>query len=149
MELDYSGLDADDLAMGASLYVAAFAAAPWHERWAIGDAFDRLVDCFHAPNVVAIKATSEGRLCGFLIGEVQQWPQGTAFFLKELCVKPDLQRQGVGRGLLQNLEERLRRRRVSRLYLITQRDSRAGHFYAALGYAEQPGLMVMGKSLAA
>jgi len=49
MELDYSGLDADDLAMGASLYVAAFAAAPWHERWAIGDAFDRLVDCFPSP----------------------------------------------------------------------------------------------------
>ena len=147
MELQFSIIDEDDLTACAELYVATFRESPWNEEWSTEDAFERLSDFLAAPKCLAIKAMNNGSLCGFLIGKVQQWNGAVYYDLDEMCVKHSSQRQGIGKSLMGKLEEMLLEKGVSRVYLITQRDSVPSSFYSALGFADNQSLTVMGKGL--
>ena len=111
------------------------------------DAFERLSDFLAAPKSLAIKAMRNGNICGFLFGKIQQW-NGVAYYdLEEICVSNTIQRQGVGKSLMDKLEKTLIEKSVSRIYLITQRNSDPSSFYSALGFSENQSLMVMGKKI--
>jgi len=147
MELEFSIIEEDELAACAELYVATFRESPWNEEWSTEDAFERLSDFLAAPKSLAIKATNNGSLCGFLFGKIQQWNGVVYYDLEEMCVKHSTQRQGVGKILMGKLEGMLLEKGVSRIYLITQRDSAPSNFYTALGFSVNQSLVVMGKGI--
>ena len=90
---------------------------------------------------------NNGCLCGFLFGKIQQWNGAVYYDLEEMCVKHSTQRQGVGKSLMGKLEEMLLEKGISRIYLITQRDSAPSNFYTALGFSDNQSLVVMGKGI--
>jgi len=147
MEFKLSSIDEDDLVGCSELYVATFRESPWNEEWSMEDAFERLSDFLACPKSLAIKAMRNGNICGFLFGKIQQWNGAVYYDLEEICVSNTIQRQGVGKILMGKLEEMLIEKGVSRVYLITQRDSAPSSFYTALGFSENQSLMVMGKKI--
>lgn len=147
MEIIFSDIDEDDLVGCSELYVATFGDTPWNEEWSAEDAFQRLSDFLASPKSIAIKAIHNANICGFLFGELQQWNGGTFFYLKEICVNNAQQRRWIGKSLIGKLEETLTENRVSRIYLITQRDSVPSSFYSSLGFSENQNIMVMGKQV--
>ena len=147
MEIEIQNLDKDDLVECSELYVSTFKEPPWNEEWSPEDAFERLSDFLACPNSIAFKAIKNTQMSGFLIGEIQKWNGAQFCFLKEICVSGKARRKGVGSTLIEDLTVRLKSRGVSRIYLITQRDSIPSSFYASLGYSENTGVMVMGKSV--
>jgi aminoglycoside 6'-N-acetyltransferase I len=147
MEILFSDIDEDDLVDCSELYVATFRASPWNEEWSTEDAFERLSDFLASPKSIAVKATHNRNICGFLIGEIQQWNGASFCYLKEICVLNALQRRGIGKSLIGKLEEILAENGVPRIYLITQRDSVPSDFYSALGFSENKNIMVMGKQV--
>ena len=147
MEFVFSSIDEDDLVACSGLYVATFRESPWNEEWSMEDAFERLSDFLSAPKSLAIKAMQNGNICGFIFGKIQQW-NGVAYYdLEEICVSNTIKRQGVGRSLMGELEKILIEKGVSRIYLITQRNSGPSSFYSALGFSENQSLVVMGKKI--
>jgi len=66
------------------------------------------------------------------------------YFLKEMCVTPSMQRQGIGKAMIAQLKKRLKEKQVSRIYLITHRKSASSMFYSSLSFEENPSIMVMG-----
>lgn len=56
---------------------------------------------------------------------------GTSFHANEMCVRTDLQGQGIGGRLLEGLEQRLDE--VEQCYLSTERDGPARRFYEKHG----------------
>ena len=147
MEFKLSSIDEDDLVGCSELYVATFRESPWNEEWSTEDAFERLGDFLACPKPLAIKAMRNGNICGFLFGKIQQWNGAVYYDLEEICVSNTIQRQGVGKILMGKLEEMLIEKGVSRVYLITQRDSAPSSFYTALGFSENQSVMVMGKKI--
>ncbi|NEV64277.1 GNAT family N-acetyltransferase [Thiorhodococcus minor] len=147
MRLAFSKIDEDDLLACSELYVACFREAPWEEDWSIDDVFERLGDFLSCPKSFAIKATERGQLCGLLIGAIEQWNGARVFWLKEICVAKEAQRQGIGRRLMRELEDALSGEGVSRIYLLTQRDSVPSGFYGSLGFSESTGMILMRKAL--
>ncbi|GAA2756544.1 GNAT family N-acetyltransferase [Actinopolymorpha rutila] len=81
-------------------------------------------------------------LCGFAIGHTEQWFTGRHFLLQQMCVRTDLQRQGVGTALLEALEARLID--VKQVYLLTERHGAAHRFYEHCGFraAHRTGVML-------
>jgi ribosomal protein S18 acetylase RimI-like enzyme len=71
---------------------------------------------------------------GALVGAAQCWKSG---FLKDLVVRPDWQRRGVGRALLLHLFATLRARGVASVELKVHADNPAGR-----GLYEQVGMVV-------
>jgi ribosomal protein S18 acetylase RimI-like enzyme len=72
---------------------------------------------------------------GALVGAAQCWKSG---FLKDLVVRPDAQRRGVGRALLLHVFATLRARGVASVELKVHADNQAGR-----GLYEQVGMTVV------
>jgi len=147
MELIFSEIDEDELLTCANLFTQAFSQSPWNEAWDVEDAFDRLSDFYHCPRTVSLKAVYENQVAGFLIGNEEVWCEDNYFYLKEMCVCHKHQRSGVGSALMKHLEAVLAEKDISRLYLMTQRETIPERFYTSLGYQLNNDLVVMRKEL--
>ena len=67
--------------------------------------------------------------------------------IEDLYVRPEDRRRGVGRALLEAVDERCAARGISYVEAQVQ-DEEAETFYAALGYEPETGVRVLSKSLA-
>ena len=131
----------------AQVYVTVFNAAPWHDRWTPPTARRRLAETLataHALGFVLL----DGALVGFVLGHAASWFDGTHFDLKELCIRADQQRRGLGTRLLRHLEGVLREQGVARVYLLTAGEGPAAAFYATQGYSVSPRMRMMAHRLA-
>ena len=117
----------------ARLFTAVFNAPPWNESWTLVAARSRLVEILKTPGAAGL-AWVEEKPVGLVAGYCERDAGGHVFYLKEMCVCPDWQRQGIGGRLLTGLEERLRKGGVRQIYLLTRRDGPAEAFYAANGF---------------
>jgi len=146
-DLTFSDLDEDDLLECAGLLAESFKQPPWNEAWKIEDAFERLLDFIVSPKAVAIKVVHQDKIIGFLMGNVEIGCDNNYFYLKEICVCRDQQRNKVGSSLMKYLEHKLQEMNISRLYLMTQRDSIPERFYTSLGYMINHDMILMRKDL--
>ncbi len=124
----------DDLADCAGLYSSVFSAKPWSEPWTESAALKRLSHLFESADAVGLVAEAK-KLEGFLLGATEPFYYGDMYYLREMCVAPDSQGQGVGSALLQALNRELAARQVKGLYLITEREIPAADFYIKNGIA--------------
>lgn len=64
-----------------------------------------------------------------------------------MCVRPSLQRSGIGSHLLRYAVNELRAEGVEKAYLITAPDEAAEAFYVKVGFSRSRGRIVMAMSL--
>lgn len=147
MKYQFLPLSEDDLVECSHLYVNTFKHEPWNENWAMDDAFDRLSNFLSPSYAIGLKAINENKIQGFLIGEIEQWRGSQNFYLKEMCVLKTVQRSGLGKELMLALQSELVKIGISRIYLITQRETGPEMFYKSLGFETNDSLVIMGKSI--
>jgi aminoglycoside 6'-N-acetyltransferase I len=133
----------DDLPVVTALYAAVFNGPPWHDAWTPESAAARVHDAVRTPGALGLVAWQDGRLAGCLLGYREQWYDGVHFYLKELFVDPVRQRHGIGTHLLQELRRHLERDQVSRIYLLTERDSAGAAFYSGQGFSQSPRMTML------
>lgn len=98
----------EHLDAAADLYVAVFNAPPWDDAWTREAARRRLGDALATPGSLGLALLGDG-LLGFALGHREPWYDGEHYYLKELCVRADRRRRGLGARLLRHLEGELRR----------------------------------------
>ena len=136
-----------DLAGCAVVFVEVFNHPPWQEHWTPVTALARLEEIAHTPGFVGFKAQAQSQITGFIMGYCESFDAGSDFYLKEMCVLPDRQRQGIGAALLDTLKRDLCAKGVRKLYLLTMRDSPAADFYAKQGCYTSDKMILMGQWL--
>ncbi len=141
-------LEEADLPGCAALFVEVFSAPPWNESWNASTALRRFDDCWRTPGFFGLLATSEKRIVGFALGQVEQWVTSRHFLLREMCVALQMQRRGVGSQLMQALEDHLREAGIARIVLHTARESDAKAFYDQCGFHMSARMVMMSKRLA-
>jgi GNAT superfamily N-acetyltransferase len=97
--------------------------------------------------VEVLAARAEGRVVGVAVLAYRLSISAAGLFasIEDLYVRPDARRGGVGRALLEAVEERCADRGVS--YVEAQvEDEGAAAFYRALGYAPVPDVRVFSRS---
>ena len=100
------------------------------------DAFAVTLDeVVRSPDAHLLVAVLEGRVVGYLLGFRHRafFANGVVAWIEEIAVGEDVRRRGLGSLLVAEFEERQRRADVRLVALAT---TRAGPFYAALGYAD-------------
>jgi aminoglycoside 6'-N-acetyltransferase I len=134
MHTAFAVVAAKEVEAFAELYASVYNAAPWHDGWSVPLARERLRGLAAAPMFEALGAYQAGTRVGLVMGSGERLVQGWVLHIREMFVAPDLQRSGIGRGLLAAFERSLAGSYIG-IYLQTGGQLPADKFYASCGYA--------------
>ena len=112
------------------------------------DFADRLRKAVEAGDVEVLAARAEGQLLGvaLLAYRLNVSAGGLFASVEDLYVRPEARRRGVGRALLEAVDELCAERGIS--YVEAQvEEKEAEQFYAALDYEPEVGVRVLSRSL--
>ncbi len=125
--------DVEHLDDYARLFMTAFNAEPWNDKYTPDTAKRQLDWHLRVPGCVGL-VSIKGGIVAFAVGYREPTDVGEVFHLSIFCVRPDVQRTGVGTRLLHTLEDRLRETGVKTVYLGTNKGTPAEAFYRKHGY---------------
>ena len=128
-------LNDSEIESHVALIVDVFSQEPWSEIWELENAHDRLLCYKNAPNFLGLSAIVKGELIGFLFGNYEPYQKTSQFIIKEMCIKTERQRTGVGKKLINELHNILKLNNTSTSYLLTRKGSPAELFYLNSGYS--------------
>jgi len=146
-KLEHVHLHRDNVHEFASLYVAVFNAPPWNDGWSTTAVVERLQSFAGNPAFKGFGLKSQGEEVALVLGWRERWIHSWEFHVKEMCVHPDRQGQGIGTHLIQLLEEELYSEGVSAITLQTGSNTPAKAFYEGLNF-KAIGLSSLSKKLA-
>ena len=132
--LAFHPFTADDVEQAARLYVACFNAPPWDDDWSADAAERRLETLLQFPGAIGLISTSSTKMVGLAIGHCEPWADGLHYYLNEICVESEAQRNGVGEALLDEICKTLRAEGVSSVYLLTEISTAAESFFRKQGF---------------
>jgi ribosomal protein S18 acetylase RimI-like enzyme len=76
-------------------------------------------------------AELDGKVVGVIVGTLD----GTRGYFYRLAVDPTIQRQGIGKALVESLEKRFQEKGAARIFIMVNQDNKKViPFYSALGY---------------
>jgi aminoglycoside 6'-N-acetyltransferase I len=84
------------------------------------------------PGYIGVALFVDDQIAAAALGHVERWYSGNHFYLREMFVRPALQRHGYGERLLSELSDRLPA--VAVTYLLTDADTPAFDFYQRQGF---------------
>jgi len=83
-----------------------------------------------------------------LVGSVMGGWDGRRGWIYHLAVEPEHQRQGIGAGLVREVEKRLVAKGAKKVNAqVYKWNERSSEFFKAIGYETQPDLIMIGKRL--
>ena len=92
-------------------------------------------------------AIEKNELAGVIYFKVEQFWTGPTMEIEDLVVDETFQGKGVGKKLLQKIEEFAKNKKVVHIILSTSRKAKATGFYKKLGYQQMTNTIVFRKQL--
>ena len=127
----------------ANLLVEVFSNEPWNEPWTWETARILLCEIFHTPGFIGLVLLYNNKIVGFIVGYCEQSCNNRRFFLREICVQTEKQRQGIGTKLLHQLVDVLSTMNISLVYLLTMKNRELKNFYTKNGFYQNPEMILM------
>jgi ribosomal protein S18 acetylase RimI-like enzyme len=127
-------INENDIFECSKLYIKVFAEKPWNEVWEINRVECRLSHFFNSQGFAGFLAESDKEIVGFIVGNSEPFRLYDIFYLREMCIKTELQRNGIGRKLFSELENKLIEKDIKSIYLTTQHNIPASQFYQKVGF---------------
>ena len=129
------------------LYIQVFNSEPWNDGWEENDARERMTVIFSNPRFLGIGLFDPNeKLIGFTLGHTQRWLKNQHFYLQEMCINNEFQGTGSGSLLLKQLEDYCKSNGITRIELLTERNSMAESFYKKNGFYVSPRMAMMAKN---
>lgn len=140
-------VEESDLLTCTDVFIEVFNGEPWNDEWQPEKAKQYVLDFYHTPGFMGLVATEGEETTGFLFGVHRVWWSGDEFFINEMCVKGNRQKQGIGKALLDRLLEELNTRKITHLSLLTDRGIPAEDFYKKNGFTEVERLVFLSRGI--
>ena len=147
--MEYRRINESHLAEITEMYIEAFNAPPWNDRWTAETAAKRLRQMMHCDGFIGLASFTGTILSGVILGNIEYFYDRTQFHVKEFCVHPRFSGAGIGTSLLRAFEVHLLEHGVDEVYLITSRTDQTEWFYQKRGFTSWDGMVLMRKALSA
>ena len=130
-------LDDTYLPQMCDLYRISFAGEPWNDDWSNKNQLEKYIrEISGAYNALNYGLLQDGKLVAMSLGMIRHWWEGTNYNIEELCVSPNLQRNGIGKRFMQMIENDIVSRGLVGIFLQTDNDKPAYHFYHKIGFGD-------------
>ena len=121
----------------AELYREAFGRDPWNDDWSDDIQLKKYIrDISCSYNSLNYGLFSGDTLIAVSIGQIRHWWEGTNYNIDEFCVSLKLQGQGIGSRFMEMIEEDIKKRGLSGIFLQTDIDKPSYKFYRKNGFTD-------------
>ena len=131
----------------SEMYVEAFNAPPWNDKWTTDLVAKRLSQMINCEGSYGLLCFEDNALCGMILGNHEVFFDCMHFNIKEFCVRLNLRGKGIGSALLKEFENHLLERGIDETYLFTSKTDETEMFYQNRGYESWNSIVMMGKRL--
>ncbi|MGV3026977.1 N-acetyltransferase family protein [Clostridium thermobutyricum] len=145
--MNYREIHIEDIKELVEIYIEAFNAPPWNDKWTIETASKRLSQMIKSEGFYGIIAEESNIIYGLILGHEEQFYDGVLFNIKEFCVRSKLKGQGLGSKIFNEFEKRLYNKGINEIILFTCKSNETLEFYKKRGLKEYKNLVIMGKNL--
>jgi GNAT superfamily N-acetyltransferase len=76
----------------------------------------------------------EGEITGVLVFQIEQWWEGKVAIVQDLVVKEESQNKGLGKEIINFLEDYCKKKEIKKIEFQTNKKSKAVKFYEKKGY---------------
>ena len=130
-------VDESYLPQMAELMKEAFGGEPWNDDWSdLKQLSEYMKDISKPYNPLNYGLLMDGKLVGISVGKVNHWWEGTSYVIEEFCVSPNCQGMGLGSKFLDLIEQSVREKGLAGIFLQTDNDKPAYHFYHKNGFKD-------------
>lgn len=151
MDINFDVLTEKYLPEITNLFINAFNAAPWNDKWTKESAYKRLSQTMNFPDSFGLVAfennESKNKIAGFILGHKEYYCETEEFVIKEFCVDKNIKGKGIGTKILQELENHLTSKGIKEITLMTLNSPATEKFYEKCGYETMENLIMMNKNL--
>ncbi|MFP4379253.1 MAG: N-acetyltransferase family protein [Candidatus Sumerlaeia bacterium] len=134
-------IDKKDLIDCARIFIHVYNEEPFNDSWEVEQAALRIKDLSETPHFFGMVAEEDEVVVGFVMGYSEQWFPDRQFCLKEMCVRKDMQRRGIGTALIEGLLEEMIKFNASVLYVNTGRKTGAARFFRQCSFLENESMV--------
>jgi len=127
----------------AEILIKESSKKPYNEKYTLKTGLKEVNDL--AKNELYI-ATNEKKIIGFIASSITPDNKKKAY-IRELWLRPDYQRKGIGKSLMKFVEDKYKKRGINIIRVVVKRNAEAFNFYKKIKYTEYKELVFMEKKL--
>ena len=136
LSMKFREITSEDYNNCAENLVAAYAGAPWHNKWTKEEALLRIKATMSGFNSRGYVIENNDKILAMCIGRIDYYfSYMDQFYIDEFNVIPSHQGSGIGKQLINSVSNLMKNNEIHRIFLITGGKS-AVKFYKKNGFIE-------------
>lgn len=140
MTVELRKLNCDHMKEIKTFFVEIFTKEPWNDDWSNEEQLHAYInDLIGNHNSLVLGLFEDGNMVGLSMGSILHWYTGTEYYIQEFCIKTTEQGRGLGTQFLEAVEEYIKTKGMTHIFLQTERDVPAYGFYKKSGFVELEG----------
>lgn len=130
-------MDISSIDMIKAFYLDIFANEPWNDDWTNEKQLhEYIMDLIGNANSLTLGYFLDSEMVGLCMGHIRHWYTGTEYYIDEFCICRNKQGVGIGTKFLKDVEQYIIDRDITRIFLLTERNVPAYHFYKTNKFVE-------------
>lgn len=140
-------LDIRNIEAIKKLMLDIFSVDPWNDAWTDEQLHTYISELIGNKNSLSYGLYKNEMLIGMALGKKKSWYEGTEYWIDEFGILPEMQQSGIGSEFIKAIEQDLKRKGISHIVLLTQKDIPAFRFYKKNGFEEKEETVFFVKSI--
>ena len=130
MDFVLKKLDIDNIDVIKGFFVDVFTNEPWNDDWSNEKQLhEYVIDLIGNANSLTLGYFLNSEMVGLSMGHIRHWYTGTEYYIDEFCICRNQQSLGIGTKFLKDVEQYISGRDMTQIFLQTERNVPAYHFY--------------------